>query len=1459
MAAGITPGAALHVARSPAFRTPLRRWAEGDATDEEVDVHRQQSQRAFRTPASSCGGDASAGGSRDAIQTQLEERAAAVIQARWRGIRSQRASLSGAAAQRLPVAACTPSLQAAGVPQGSSAGYADYLQEGDDDAALSEAATDSGFEDADAAEELGVLIAQERLHTAAVLIQSAWRGHAARSATAEVRRRQCQAELLAAAEAARQQEQELREAEAAAEELRKMETAAERRAAEAAATAAAEQAQREDAAAVTMQAAWRGFRDRAAASRLHQQQRQREQELARQRQQDEERAQLRAAATAIQAAWRGSRVRAEVQRLREQHQQEEAERREQQRQLAAAVRLQAAWRGHSARIAVAVERSRLAAAMAETAEAEAARQQQQEAEVEAAAELEAQAKVLRMNFAASRIQRAWSRRRSVLALQPQLEDDEVFASTPAGATDPGSKEGQGALEKEEKEQSESGADRPAARASSARRGGHAAMCGNIFAVLAGDDDDDDDEEREEDNEQDCAGEEAWLGSAAAASYRAEGEDAAGPSQLRAAPLSFDDIPLGVRLPVPPTAAATARRGPADCVPPAGPAGEGGLFVAVPVRSTEVAGLAAAGTTPRGRGPGGSDADPASAAAAAAGGKVAMLISEGISIRFPAVSPSSVQPPAAALQPTQQLPAQPQHAAAFSDGDGADDDAPARPRAPLHALSPQRAAFTLPSALLSSSEGDDEEDEDEGGEADEEQQLSGEEGVGAGDDDDDGLAGGAAAGNEKEAVDEEMAAQVAALAQVAAAAAAGLLAGDDPRVLLLGQVLEDPSPQAEWLRGQIAEHMAATAAAEDQAAEAEAASTAAVLRAVAAARAGVEPTAQQESVNFSDSEVDEEEDEDEDEGGSPAGLRSAANPFALLGGDDSGADEDEDENEEDLSDGADSEQVASPPQVQQRLTATAAEGSQPRCSPIWAPAAPQRTGAGAAHADSGDESGESSPGGPSALRRPANPFALLGEGSEGEDEQDEGEGGVGEDEDDEHDQFSLDGDGDGLSPEVAASPSPPAAEPAATFMAAAAGGATAAAPAAGATNNSPFSFGFGGGGVFARAGNAAPGFGGFGLGQVWGAGGATAAATLFGNSSQQPIHAGGGLFGGASAVAAPAPAPGGHPAAASSDASYSAFASAVGTEAAMLPSGMGGAAALDPAALAAASTPMSRPRLWAQESDSPDGGYGGGRQPRIAAAADDPDAVSDASLPFLPYDSCTTTVAYNAPQRHGAGDLGGSFAGRLAAAWGAVPEEGGDGGGDGEGPEEGEEGAAPRHHGDRYRATSSPSVNNANTQTPWRTARPARRGQEQQLFAAAGAAMLPSRLFGEDEGEEGMELDGMSELEGEDEGEQAGEGDGEGEGGTSDEFEDAASHRAGACSSRGGSGFASACSSRRVSDGNGVVAPHLAGGATGLAAAWSVLGARGASSLGVMDPGLLPLGPQQQLQVSARAYGDVAPA
>lgn len=722
----------------PATASPLERHWCRRSVGVAAAVHRQQSQRAFRTPASSCGGDVSADGSRDAIQTQLEERAAAVIQARWRGIRSQRASLSGAAAQRLPVAACTPSLQAAGVLQGSSAGYADYLQEGDDDAALSEAATDSGFEDADAAEELGVLIAQERLHTAAVLIQSAWRGHAARSATAEVRR-QCQAELLAAAEAARQQEQELRQVEVAAEELRKMETAAvvvqaawrgrlaracaqqerqqaralqqqraeaavlrvqaawrglvarrrverlraaaaaaraaeeearlrleeeaaeqarqeaaatrvqaawrgsrarasfvalqqERLAAEAAATAAAEQALREDAAAVTMQAAWRGFRDRAAASRLHQQQRQREQEQARQRQQDEEQAQLRAAATAIQAAWRGSRVRAEVQRLREQHQQEEAERREQQRQLAAAVRLQAAWRGHSARTAVAVERSRLAAAMAETAEAEAARQQQQEAEVEAAAELEAQAKVLRMNFAASRIQRAWSRRRSVLALQPQLEDDEEIASTPAGATDPGSKEGQGALEKEQKEQSESGADRPAARASSARRGGHAAMCGNIFAVLAGDDDDDDDEEREEDNEQDCAGEEAWLGSAAAASYRAEGEDAAGPSQLRAAPLSFDDIPLGVRLPVPPTAAATARRGPADCVPPAGPAGEGALFVAVPVRSTEVAGLAAAGTTPRGRGPGGSDADPASAAAAAAGGKVAMLISEGISIR-----------------------------------------------------------------------------------------------------------------------------------------------------------------------------------------------------------------------------------------------------------------------------------------------------------------------------------------------------------------------------------------------------------------------------------------------------------------------------------------------------------------------------------------------------------------------------------------------------------------------------------------------------------------------------------------------------------------------------------------------------------------------------------------------------------------------------------------------------------
>ncbi|KAG2446380.1 hypothetical protein HXX76_000965 [Chlamydomonas incerta] len=1675
-------------------------------------VHRQQSQRAFRTPASSSGGGVTAGapGIDDDYQAQLEERAAAVIQARWRGIRSQRASLAGVGrTARQPGAVFN--LSAAPGPQAlqaSNAGCADYREAEDDDdnvAAMSEAATDdSGFEDADAAEEVGVLLAQERLHTAAVLIQAAWRGHATRVAAAEARRLR-QAELLAAAEAARQRDQELLEAEAAALELRKMETAAvvvqaawrgrlaracveqerqqiralqwrraeavalrvqaawrglvarrrverlrvaaaaaraaeeearlrleeeeeaaeqarqeaaatkvqagwrgsrarasfkalrdERRAAEAAVAAAAEQAQREGAAAVVLQSAWRGFRDRAALSRLMVQ---RQQELAL-LQEQEEQARLHVAATAVQAAWRGRQVRAEVQRLRE-HQQVEAA-----RQHAAAVVLQAAWRGRAARTAIGEERSRIAAEAEAETMAEAARRQK--ADAEAAAELEAQVQALRMNVAASRIQRAWSRRP---AHSLRLLAEEEPAPPPAVGAALGT-EGEDA----EEEESDGAADSPPARAM--RCGGRVAA-GGMFGLLASEEEDDDDDADEGEDEQDSEAEEAEDGDdpdiGSAGSELADGEDvAAVPPQLRAAPLSFDDIPVGVRLPVPPAPA--ARRGPADSTPPAGPAGAGGLFVAVPVRSADVAGLAAAGSTPRGLGAGGGDAGPSDAAAAAAGGRVAMLISDGISIRFPAVSPGVVQTANAAGPP----PPVRQQDAAFSDDDLAVSEAAALPRAPAHAPSPQRAAFALPFALLSSSEDDDGDGGSEG-EVDEdgaEEQLD-QEREETGGQDSDGLAGGAVESDEEaEAVDEDVAAQVAALVEVAAAAAAGLLAGDDPRVLLLGQVLEDPSPQAEWLRSQIAEQLAAAAAAEDEAAEAEAAAVAAVQGTASAVGAGMGPAVALEGeVSMDDSEheeaeeedpeagndsepsspgrtllqlrgetggsgeaaddaLDEEDDEGEEEGSSLPTLRPAANPFALLGGDDSGTDEGEQE-----------------------------EGG------------------------SEDESEEGSPAGAGVPRRPANPFALLGEGSEeeastggGEDEDeddgmqtDEGEGEGDEDEDDGQEQFSLDGDGDGQSPGVMALQSNLAATP----MAAATGGAAtaaaaAAAAAAGPTINSPFSFGFGGGAasgatqspwlgfvggpggaaaaigamvpsaggggpatpslnpawpaLAAQAANAAPGFG--GLGQVWGAGGATGAASLFGNPSQAPTHGGGGLFG--AAVGAAAAAPSASTAATSSHVSYSAFASAVGTEAALLHAGAGGGAALDPAELAAAATPMSRPRLRAQQADSPDGGYGGGGPPRIAAAADEPDAVSDASVPFLPYDSCTTTVAYNAPQRQGGGS-GGSFAGRLAAAWGAMPEEG-------EGQEAGEE-ATPRHHGDRYRATSSPSVNDAHTATPRRpgaasgpvlngdaaragawdspatafqhaaphtlrgggmpttaqagaaaggveqtpcsarvlpsgmarmqqqhqqhhqqawgpslgplfaavvpgsgspgdeeegqeededeedeeapledtdegeqeeaaggaatAARPARRGHEPppQLFAA-GAAMLPSRLFGE-EGEEdegGVALDVMSEgeLAADDEDGEADEAEDDDEGGASDAFEDAASQRAGACSSRGGSGFASACSSRRVSEGSGMAAPHPAVGTAGLAAAWSALGARGSSGLGGMEPGLFSL-------------------
>lgn len=254
-----------------------------------------------------------------------------------------------------------------------------------------------------------------REEAAAVVVQAAWRGHSARVTVAEMVRQQ-QAE---------QEEQRLKlEAQRKREEAAAVVVQAawrghcarvavgemvRRRRMEAA-------AQREQAAAVVVQAAWRGHQARAAVAALVRQRQAEEEQLQKQKlemvlQAQAQREREEAAAVVMQAAWRGYSARVAVAEVVRKRREEQVALAQREREQAAAVVLQAAWRGHCARTVVAGM----------------ARQRREEEDMQRRQRLELQAQREREEAAAVVLQSAWRghcARASVAEMVKQQREEE---------------------------------------------------------------------------------------------------------------------------------------------------------------------------------------------------------------------------------------------------------------------------------------------------------------------------------------------------------------------------------------------------------------------------------------------------------------------------------------------------------------------------------------------------------------------------------------------------------------------------------------------------------------------------------------------------------------------------------------------------------------------------------------------------------------------------------------------------------------------------------------------------------------------------------------------------------------------------------------------------------------------------------------------------------------------------
>ncbi|KAG2492589.1 hypothetical protein HYH03_009250 [Edaphochlamys debaryana] len=619
-------------------------------------------------------------------------RAALVIQARWRGVRAQRVALASAATAAVGTAPEGRRAAAAVLIQACWRRHLARRQ-------LSEELRRRAAEEQAAYAALEELRRQEAEEQAAVRIQAAWRGSRAQKALAAELRAQAEAEaearrlqeLQAQQEAAavaiqtawrgskarastRVLRLEQREQEAARQREReqlaavtvqaawrgtqaRQQAAALRceRAAAAAAATAAERAGREAAAAVTVQAAWRGTlaRQHAAAFRA---------ERAAAEAAAEEARRESTAAVVVQAAWRGSRVRQRAAVLRAERAAAAAAAQEQARcEAAAAVTVQAAWRGTCSRRQVAAIRAEQAAVGAAAAAAEeqarreaaaavtvqavwrgsrgrqhaAALRAEREAEAAAAAAALAaeQAQAEREEEAAVAVQAAWRGHRARLEVQQRRAEAEAEAEASA-------------LEQQAQLESAASRIQLAWRGYSLRRAitveqaalaqaqAEADACS--YTEGSGSDMDDEDE-----NEAGPEAQGAFEGDEAGSEDSdppADGDAEAGagssPSSARAPGawvpgLSYDDQPVGVRLRVPPTNRARGAWGQAPgAAASSAAAGAGGLFVALPVRSAELPAVAAGQVE---------DAEGGVLAGGTAP-KTLVMISEGISVRFPAVSP-----------------------------------------------------------------------------------------------------------------------------------------------------------------------------------------------------------------------------------------------------------------------------------------------------------------------------------------------------------------------------------------------------------------------------------------------------------------------------------------------------------------------------------------------------------------------------------------------------------------------------------------------------------------------------------------------------------------------------------------------------------------------------------------------------------------------------------------------------
>ncbi len=240
---------------------------------------------------------------------------------------------------------------------------------------------------------------RRREEAAAVVVQAAWRGHSARVAVAEMVRQQ-------QAEQEEQQQLEL-EAQRQREEAAAVVVQSAWRGHQARVAVGEmvrqkreeEEAQRkreEAAAVVVVQSAWRGHQARVAVAALVRQRQEEEEQLQKQKVEMERQAQVQreceeAAAVVVQAAWRGYSARVAVAEVVRKRREEQVALAQCEREGAAAVVVQAAWRGHQARVAV----------------AEMVRQRQEEEQMQRRQQLELQAQRECEEAAAVVVQSAW--------------------------------------------------------------------------------------------------------------------------------------------------------------------------------------------------------------------------------------------------------------------------------------------------------------------------------------------------------------------------------------------------------------------------------------------------------------------------------------------------------------------------------------------------------------------------------------------------------------------------------------------------------------------------------------------------------------------------------------------------------------------------------------------------------------------------------------------------------------------------------------------------------------------------------------------------------------------------------------------------------------------------------------------------------------------------------------------